>query len=327
MGAPGPLRRRDVHRRSDRHRHDAGRVRAGRHGVRPQVRRCRLRAVRPHLREEPRPLDAQSLGRLLETLHARGDHGRHDDRLSEHPPDVFGQLRRCRRRRGRQRREAQDVVARAAASRGEGVRFGPDVGPVPGGVPGAARRQHADEGGCGDRVRAGRGRPRRPRPRRAARLLRHRRTRPLRQPRPVRGGRCGRLLQLRRTVARRQASRERVRRPPVQGPPDLGNGHRQHLGDLPPPPWRGRRSPDRGSRRSASRTSSASARPAASTSWRSPRPDRSVAGPSSGQPSGGTTTTGRSQWCTTWWLVLPSASSSPTPREPTTTRDASRSVD
>ena len=53
-------------RRAHRHRHDAGRVRPGRHGVRPQVRRHELRAVRQDQREEPRPLDAQPARRLLE---------------------------------------------------------------------------------------------------------------------------------------------------------------------------------------------------------------------------------------------------------------------
>ena len=32
----------------------------------------------------------------------------------------------------------------------------------------------------------------------------------------------------------------------VEGPPDRGHRHRQHLGGLPPPPRRGRRPPDRG---------------------------------------------------------------------------------
>ena len=39
---------------------------------------------------------------------------------------------------------------------------------------------------------------------------------------------------------------QRVGRPRVQGPPDRGHRHRQHLGGLPPPPRRGRRPPDRG---------------------------------------------------------------------------------
>ena len=36
------------------------------------------------------------------------------------------------------------------------------------------------------------------------------------------------------------------RRPGVQGPPDRRHRHRQHLGGLPPPAWRGRRPSDRG---------------------------------------------------------------------------------
>ena len=51
-------------RRAHRHRDHAGRVRPDRHGVRPQVRRHELRAVRQDLREEPRALDAQPAGRL-----------------------------------------------------------------------------------------------------------------------------------------------------------------------------------------------------------------------------------------------------------------------
>ena len=70
VGAEGPLRRGRPHRRPHRHRHDAGRVRPDRHGVRPQVRRRRLRAVRQDQREEPRPLDAQPARRLPEA-HSR----------------------------------------------------------------------------------------------------------------------------------------------------------------------------------------------------------------------------------------------------------------
>ena len=62
-------------------------------------------------------------------------------------------------------------------------------------------RQHADQERRQAGLRAGRRRPRGPRPRRAARLLRHRRARALRQPRPLRGGRRRRLLPLGRPVA------------------------------------------------------------------------------------------------------------------------------
>ena len=68
-----------------------------------------------HLREEPRPLDAESAGRLHEEDEPRRDHERRHDRLPEHPADVLGELRRRRRRRGGVRREAEDAVARAAA--------------------------------------------------------------------------------------------------------------------------------------------------------------------------------------------------------------------
>ena len=47
--ADGPLRRGRAGRRPHRHRDHAGRVRPDRHGVRPQVRRRRLRAVRQDL--------------------------------------------------------------------------------------------------------------------------------------------------------------------------------------------------------------------------------------------------------------------------------------
>ena len=130
-------------RRAHRHRHDARCVRAGRHGVRPQVRRHELRAVREDQREEPRPLDAQPARGLLEAHEPRGDHERHHDRLPEHAADVLGELRRCRGRSRRHRREAEDALGRAAAARGQDPRLGAHERPVAGGVPGAARRQHA----------------------------------------------------------------------------------------------------------------------------------------------------------------------------------------
>ena len=52
-------------RRADRHPDHAGRLRPDRHGVRPQVRRHELRALREDLREEPRALDAEPAGGLL----------------------------------------------------------------------------------------------------------------------------------------------------------------------------------------------------------------------------------------------------------------------
>ena len=123
------------------------------------------------------------LAAYQKTIHARRDHERRHDRLPEHPADVLGQLRRRRRRGRRQRREAEDAVARAAAPGGQGVGVGAHHRPVGGGLPGPARRQHADPQRRQAGLRAGRRRPRGPRPRRAARLLRHRRARPLRQPR------------------------------------------------------------------------------------------------------------------------------------------------
>ena len=141
--------------------------------------------------------------------------------------------------------DAEVAVARAAASSGEGVGVGADHRPLRSGLPGAAERQHADPQGGDDRLRAGRRGPERPRSGRVARLLRHRRTGALRQPDAVRGGRRGGVLQLRRHVARRLDTGERVGRLGVQGSPHRGHRHRQHLGDLPPPPRRGRGPPDR----------------------------------------------------------------------------------
>ena len=80
----GPLRRRGRRRRAHRHRDHAGRLRPDRHGVRPQVRRRELRALRPDQREEPRPLDAEPAGGLHQEDDARADHGRRHDRLPEH---------------------------------------------------------------------------------------------------------------------------------------------------------------------------------------------------------------------------------------------------
>ena len=116
VDAAGPLRRGRADRRPHRHRDHARRVRADRHGVRPQVRRRRLRAVRQDLREEPRALDAEPARELPEAVHARRDHERRDDRVPEHAADVLGQLRRRRGRGRRERRQAEDALARAAAS-------------------------------------------------------------------------------------------------------------------------------------------------------------------------------------------------------------------
>ena len=86
-----------------------------------------------------KPLDAEPAGRLPEEVHARRDHERHDDRLPEHPPDVLGQLRRRGGRGRRQRRDAEDAVARAAAPGHQGQGVDPHHGPVGRGLPGPAR--------------------------------------------------------------------------------------------------------------------------------------------------------------------------------------------
>ena len=118
--------------------------------------------------------------------------------------------------------------------------------PVGGGVPDPAGREHAHPQRRHPGLRAGRRGSRGPRPGRAARLLRHRRAGPLRQPQAVRAGRRGGLLQLGCDLARRRHPGERVGRARVQGPSHRGHRHRQHLGGVPPPARRGRRPPDRG---------------------------------------------------------------------------------
>ena len=92
LRAERPLRRRCPDRRPDRDRHHARRLRPGRHGVRPQVRRGRLRALRQDQREEPLALHPQPPGRLHQGHVGRPDHERRHDRLPKHPADVLGQL-------------------------------------------------------------------------------------------------------------------------------------------------------------------------------------------------------------------------------------------
>ena len=78
-----------------------------------------------------------------------------------------------------------------------------------------------------------------PQPGGAARLLRHRRAGPLRQPHALRAGRRGRLLQVRCDLARRHDPGQRLGRPRVQGPPDRRDRHRQRVGGRHPPAGRG----------------------------------------------------------------------------------------
>ena len=210
VDAAGPLRRGRPGRRSHRHRDHARRVRPDRHGVRPPLRRHELRAVRPDPREEPRALDAQPAGRLHQEDVARADHGRRDDRLPEHPADVLGQLRR-RRRRGRgQRREAARRSSLEQQRRA--VKVSASVlttDPWEEACQVLPERQHPHPQRRQAGLRAGRRRPGGPRPGRAARLLRHRRARALRQPHAVRGGRRGRLLRVGRdrgATARRRST-------------------------------------------------------------------------------------------------------------------------
>ena len=116
MDAVGSLRRRRRRRRSHRHRDHAGRLRPDRHGIRPQVRRHQLRALRQDQREESRPLHPQPAGGVHQADEPGGDHGRRDDRLPQHPPDVLGQLRRCGGGGRGERVQAQDVVAWSSRS-------------------------------------------------------------------------------------------------------------------------------------------------------------------------------------------------------------------
>ena len=244
-------------------------------------------------REEPLALDIEPARGVHEEDEPRRDHGRRDDRLPEHTPDVLGELRRCGGRRGGVRREVADARPRPAPARRQGLGVDPDQRPVGRSVPSAPRRQHAHAQRRTAGLRAvGRG-ARGARPRRAARLLRHRRARPLRQPHVVRTGRGRRVLRVRHHVARRRHSGERLRRSRIEGAPDRGHGHRERLGDLPSPPRRGRRPPDRRRQGRIWRTSSGSARPAVSTSSNEPpdaardrprEPSRVDGGPGPGPP-------------------------------------------
>ena len=90
----------------------------------------------PGSREEPRPLHPQSAGRLHQADDPRRDHGRRHDRLPQHPAHVLGELRRRGCRRGGERRQAQDPVARTATPGGQDLGLGADHRPMGGGVPG-----------------------------------------------------------------------------------------------------------------------------------------------------------------------------------------------
>ena len=125
-----PLRRGHGDRWYPRHEPDARRVRTGRHGVRVQARRRRLRAVREGRREEPLALAAQPARAVPEGVLARGGHGRRDDLLPEHAPHVLPDRRRCSRGRRRLRGEAEDALEGAAEARREGLGVRADVRPV-----------------------------------------------------------------------------------------------------------------------------------------------------------------------------------------------------
>ena len=251
---------------------DARRVRPGGHGVRAPLRRHQLRAVRPHLREEPRPLDPQPAGRLHEADEPRADHGRPHDRLPQHPADVLGQLRRRRRRGGGVGRQAQDPVGRAAAPGDQGGGLGADHRPVAGGLPGPARRQHAHPQCRHPGLRAGRRRAGGPRPGRAARLLRH-----------GRAGRTTTTSPCASRAARSTSSRAAPRGATAACRSTCRAGSSPRATRSPPPasPTSGRCATTSGARPATARsrapgsawpTSSASARPAGSTSWRRPPP-------------------------------------------------------
>ena len=83
------------------------------------------------------------LAAYSKAMSPRTDHGRRDDRLPQHPTDVLGQLRRRGGSGRHQRRQAQDIVARTAASSRQGVGVGAHHRSVGGGLPGAPQRQHA----------------------------------------------------------------------------------------------------------------------------------------------------------------------------------------
>ena len=118
----------------------------------------------------------------------------------------------------------QDPVARAAAAGREGLGVGPHQRPVAAGLRRPVRREHAHPPGRHPGLRAGRHRPRGPRPGGAARLLRHRRARPLRQPDALRGGRRRRLLRVGRHHPGRPDAGQRVGRAESKGHPIAATG-------------------------------------------------------------------------------------------------------
>lgn len=139
--------------------------------------------------EKNRAFHAQPARCLPEALHSRRDHERRHGCVSQHAADVLGQLRRRRGHGRRVRRVPQEPSGRAAEAGGEDRCVGAHHRSVAGGLPGPARRQHPDPQRRHPGLRDGRRRPRGPRPRRAPRLLRHRRAGALRQPDAVpRGG-------------------------------------------------------------------------------------------------------------------------------------------
>ena len=171
------------------------------------------------------------------------------------------------------RREAEDAVARAAAPGGQGVGLGAHHRPVGGGLPGPAQRQHPHPQRRHPGLRAGRRRPRGPRPGRAARLLRHRRAGALRQPDAVRA-RAARSTSSSRArpgaTARRRSTSPAAssRRATRSRPPASPTSGRCATTCAARPATARSRAP-----RSAWPTSSASARPAACTSSRRPPSD------------------------------------------------------
>jgi acetyl-CoA acyltransferase len=72
------------------------------------------------------PVEGVLAGPVPEGVLARADHGRRDDRLSQHQADVLPDRRRGRRGRAHQRRAAGDDAGGSPQARDQGVRVGDD---------------------------------------------------------------------------------------------------------------------------------------------------------------------------------------------------------
>ena len=226
--ARGPLRRSvGAPRRSHRHRDHAGRLRAGRDGVRRTIRGRRLRLFRPDLRRRTTRIRRST--RCAYQKKFTLDEIKNDMMIS-YPNTrpmcsancdgavaaVVVSDAKLKTLSLEQQRRAVKVSASVLTSDPwqEACQVLPDVNTL--------TRRAAEQAYAAGRSRSGR-----PRPRRTARLLRHRGARPLRQPDAVRARRSRRLLRQRRargatarppSTSRAVCSQRATRSPPLASP-------------------------------------------------------------------------------------------------------------